>query len=71
MDRIARDAASDEVGATIDENVKLAGALGFSGTPSYVVGKEEIVGAVGLAALKDRIAKARADVTAAAPSANP
>src|SRR6266481_2994469 len=36
--RIEKDMASDEVKATIEENFKLAEALGLNGTPSYVVG---------------------------------
>jgi protein-disulfide isomerase len=60
MDRIKTDMASGEVAATLSEDMKLATALGFSGTPSYVIGKDVVMGAVGEAALKDRIAKARA-----------
>ncbi|HKN29690.1 MAG TPA: DsbA family protein [Roseiarcus sp.] len=60
MERLQRDMTSDEVGATIAEDMKLASALGFSGTPSYVIGQEVVMGAVGAAALKERIAKARA-----------
>jgi protein-disulfide isomerase len=55
MARIEKDIASDEVKTTIDEDMKLAEALGVSGTPSYVVGNELIVGAVGLDALKEKI----------------
>jgi protein-disulfide isomerase len=36
--------------------MKLADALGVNGTPSYVVGNELIVGAVGLDELKEKIA---------------
>ncbi len=60
MDRLARDMASAEVVATIDETVKLGAALGVTGTPTYVVGKHLLVGAVGLPALKAQIAEARA-----------
>jgi len=56
MARIEKDMTSDEVKTTIDEDMKLAEALGVSGTPSYVVGSDLIVGAVGLDALKDKIA---------------
>ena len=55
MARIEKDMTSDEVKKTIDENMKLADALGVSGTPSYVVGHEVIMGAVGLDALKEKI----------------
>ena len=60
MDRLARDMASPEVAATIDETVKLGAALGVTGTPSYVVGRNLLVGAVGLSTLKVRIAATRA-----------
>jgi protein-disulfide isomerase len=59
MARLEKDAASDEVKATIDESMKLAEALGVNGTPSYVVGADVVVGAVGLAALKDKVETAR------------
>ena len=60
MARIEKDMTSDEVVATIDEDMKLASALGVSGTPTYVIGKEVVVGAIGAAGLKERIAEARA-----------
>ena len=50
---------SDEVKKTIDESMKLAEALGVNGTPSYVVGDEVVVGAVGLDALKEKLAAER------------
>jgi protein-disulfide isomerase len=59
MARIEKDMGSDEVKKTIDEDMKLADALGVNGTPSYVVGEEVIVGAVGLDALKEKIAAER------------
>ena len=59
MARIDKDMNSDEVKATIDENMKLADALGVNGTPSYVVGSELVVGAVGLDALKEKLAAAQ------------
>jgi protein-disulfide isomerase len=55
MTRIEKDMSSDEVKTTIDEDMKLADALGVSGTPSYVVEDELVVGAVGLDALKEKI----------------
>src|ERR1700731_2330648 len=59
MARIEKDMASDEAKKTIEENMKLADALGVSGTPSYVVGSEVVIGAVGLDTLRDKIAAAR------------
>jgi protein-disulfide isomerase len=55
MPRLERDMGSDEVKKTIEENMKLAEALGVSGTPSYVVGEEVVIGAVGLDALREKI----------------
>jgi protein-disulfide isomerase len=56
MARLEKDMTSDEVKTTIDEDMKLADALGVNGTPSYVVGSEVVVGAVGLDELKKKIA---------------
>jgi protein-disulfide isomerase len=55
MPRIEKDMDSDEVKKTIDEDMKLADALGVSGTPTYVVGDEVVVGAVGLDELKAKL----------------
>lgn len=55
MARIQRDMASEEVNTTIAEDMKLADALGVNGTPSYVVGDELVVGAVGFDELKKKI----------------
>ena len=55
MARIERDMASPEVNTTIAEDMKLADALGVNGTPSYVVGDELVVGAVGFDELKKKI----------------
>jgi protein-disulfide isomerase len=57
--RIEKDFASDEVKAQIEESMKLAEALGLNGTPSYVVGSDVVVGAVGLKTLKERVNSAR------------
>ncbi len=55
MSRIEKDMTSPEVKTTIDENLKLADALGVNGTPSYVVGDEVVVGAVGIDELRQKI----------------
>jgi protein-disulfide isomerase len=57
--RIEKDLASPEVRATIEENFKLAESMGMNGTPSYVIGKQVVVGAVGLDGLKEKIGIAR------------
>jgi protein-disulfide isomerase len=59
MSRLEKDMNSDEVKTTIDENMKLADALGVNGTPSYVVGDEVVVGAVGLDELRTKIKNER------------
>ena len=59
MARIEKDLASPEVKATIEENFKLAEDMGMNGTPSYVIGKQIVVGAVGLDGLKEKIGIAR------------
>jgi protein-disulfide isomerase/sulfite exporter TauE/SafE/copper chaperone CopZ len=61
MTRLEQDMASDEVKATIAESLKLAEALGINGTPSYVIGSDVIVGAVGLEALREKINTARSN----------
>ena len=57
--RLEKDMAGDEIKATLEENMRVAEALGLNGTPSYVVGNEVVVGAVGLAALKEKVGSAR------------
>jgi protein-disulfide isomerase len=57
--RIEKDLASPEVKATIEENFKLAEEMGMNGTPSYVIGKQVVIGAVGLDGLKEKIGVAR------------
>jgi len=59
MGRLEKDLASDEVKTTINENFKLAEALGLNGTPSYIVGHDVVIGAVGLDALKEKINTSR------------
>ncbi len=59
MPRIEKDMASPEVKTQLEESFKLADALGLNGTPSYVVGGEVVVGAVGLEALREKINTAR------------
>jgi protein-disulfide isomerase len=55
MARIEKDMASPEVKATLEESLKVAEALGLNGTPSYVIGGDVVVGAVGLPALQEKI----------------
>jgi protein-disulfide isomerase len=59
MGRLMKDMDSDEVKTTIAEDMKLADTLGVDGTPSYVVGDELVVGAVGYDELQKKIAALR------------
>jgi len=55
MAQLDKDVASPEVKATLQENFKLAEQLGLNGTPSYVIGDNVVVGAVGLPNLQEKI----------------
>jgi protein-disulfide isomerase len=57
--KLEQDMTSQEVAATFNEDMKLAGALGITGTPTYVVGKDVVLGAVGLMNLQGHIDSAR------------
>jgi protein-disulfide isomerase len=59
MAKLERDLGSDEVKASLEESFKLAESLGLNGTPSYVIGSDVVIGAVGLNALKEKIRQAR------------
>jgi protein-disulfide isomerase len=59
MPRLEKDLASPEVKATLDENYRLAESMGLNGTPSYVIGDQVVVGAIGLDGLTHKINEAR------------
>jgi protein-disulfide isomerase len=59
MAKLEKDLASAEVRSTLEENMKLAESLGMNGTPSYVIGKQVVIGAVGAESLKEKIGIAR------------
>ena len=59
MAKLEKDLASPEANATIEENFKLAESMGMNGTPSYVIGKQVVIGAVGVDSLKEKIGIAR------------
>jgi protein-disulfide isomerase len=59
MAKLEKDLGSQEVRATLEENLKLAESLGMNGTPSYVIGKQIVIGAVGVDSLKEKISNAR------------
>ncbi len=55
MDKLAKDMESPDVKAGLDETIQLADALQINGTPTFVVGQDVVVGAVGYQQLKDKI----------------
>lgn len=59
MARLEKDLTSPEVKATLEETFRLAEPLGLNGTPSYVIGNNVVIGAVGLAELKQKVNAAR------------
>src|ERR1043165_1638875 len=59
MAKLEKDLGSNEVKATLEEHLKIAESLGMNGTPSYVIGKQIVIGAVGAEALREKISTAR------------
>jgi len=59
MARLEADLDSPEIKASLEETLKLGEQLGLNGTPSYIVGSDVVVGAVGLDALRGKITTAR------------
>src|SRR3954449_6670754 len=57
--KIEKDIGSAEVRSTIHGKGRPRSAMGMNGTPSYVIGKQIVVGAVGVDSLKEKIAVAR------------
>lgn len=59
MDRAKRVAADPVVEAELNRNIETAGQLGFTGTPSWIVGERTIPGAVGIDKLAEALKAAR------------
>ncbi len=55
MQRLEKDAADPAVAAGIEESEKLAKALQINGTPTFVIGDEVVVGAVGYGDLQAKV----------------
>ena len=55
MDQIQRDMDKAATKAGLQQNMELADALNLTGTPSFVVGRDIVVGAVGYDELKGRV----------------
>lgn len=59
MDRLQKDAAGPNVAGALDESVQFARALQLNGTPTFVIGEEVVVGAVGHDELQKKIVNMR------------
>jgi len=55
MDRLAKDMESPEIKTGLDEAMRLADELQINGTPTFVVGQDLVVGAVGYDQLKEKV----------------
>ncbi len=53
---------SGEIEAEIQQNLGIMREIGLSGTPSFIIGDEILEGAVGYDALKEAVARARANL---------
>jgi protein-disulfide isomerase len=54
MERLEKDAADPSIVAGIQESEKLAEALQINGTPTFVIGEDVVIGAVGYGDLTPR-----------------
>ncbi len=59
MARLAKDMGSEKIRNHLTETMEIAQKLDISGTPSYILGDEVVVGAVGFDDLSTRIASIR------------
>lgn len=59
LDRLEADMASPQIDEHLATSMRLAEALGFSGTPSFVIGNQPIPGFVEQAVLEDAVEQAR------------
>ncbi|HEY1735925.1 MAG TPA: DsbA family protein [Methylovirgula sp.] len=55
MDRLTKDAAGADIKKALDDTDRLGQALMLNGTPSFVIGQEAIVGAIGYDAMKGKL----------------
>lgn len=59
MDKIVKDATAPSVKDGLEESDRLGHDLALNGTPSYVIGDEVVVGAVGYDELKAKLDNVR------------
>ena len=55
MDKLTKDMDSPDIKSGLEETMRLAEALQINGTPTFVVGPDVVVGAVGYDQLKDKV----------------
>ena len=61
VERLRADMEAPEIDAHIETSMRLASALGFNGTPSFVIGDALVPGLVPLERLQDLVEEARAE----------
>lgn len=61
VERLRRDMGDPAIAAYLEETRRLAGALGISGTPAFVIGDSLVPGAIDDIQMKELVAAARAD----------
>lgn len=59
MARLEKDMAGPDIRKALEETFTVAQAMGLNGTPSYVIGKEVVIGAVGLKELREKVSLAK------------
>jgi protein-disulfide isomerase len=59
MDRLNKDAGGADIKKGLEDNDKLGQALMLNGTPSFIIGEEPIVGAIGYDAMKSKLDNVR------------
>lgn len=64
IDQMKKDMLDPLVEKTITTSLAVGQDIGFSGTPSYIIGKDVALGAEGYASLKAKVAAARSAATA-------
>lgn len=60
MARLERDMNAPQIRAELAETARLADLLRINGTPTYIIGDEVVVGAVGVEKLRENLVRARA-----------
>ena len=66
VDKLKKDAESQDVKDMLSKNLELARSLGIRGTPYFIIGKEKVPGAIGYTNMKETIARERGEAPAPA-----